>query len=70
MTNIRDNDSWLRDLRAGSAERDAVLADLRAHLAKKLLSIIQRFQARGESTTVAGSVAETRTSNASIITPR
>ena len=28
MTNARDNDTWLRDLRAGGAQRDAALADL------------------------------------------
>jgi hypothetical protein len=34
------------------------------------LPAIQRFQARGESAIVPGSVAETRTSSASIITVR
>lgn len=34
-----------------------------------VLSTIQRFQARGESTIVPGSVAEARTSTASLITP-
>ena len=36
MSGIRDNDSWLRDLRASGAERDAALADLRALLIRAL----------------------------------
>lgn len=35
MTN-RDNDTWLRDLRAGGAQRDAALADLHALLLRAL----------------------------------
>lgn len=36
MTNVRDNDTWLRDLRADSAQRDAALADLHALLIRGL----------------------------------
>ena len=36
MTNTRDNETWLRDLRAGEAQRDAALADLRALLLRAL----------------------------------
>lgn len=36
MSGTRDNDSWLRDLRASGAERDAALADLRALLIRAL----------------------------------
>lgn len=32
MKNVRDNDTWLRDLRAGGAQRDMALADLHAQL--------------------------------------
>jgi RNA polymerase sigma-70 factor (ECF subfamily) len=43
MTNTRDNDSWLRDLRAGGAQRDAALADLRALLLRALPQGVSRF---------------------------
>ena len=36
MTNTRDNDSWLRDLRANGVQRDVALADLRALLLRAL----------------------------------
>jgi len=36
MTNARDNDTWLKDLRAGSAQRDAALADLHTLLLRVL----------------------------------
>ena len=36
MTNSRDNDAWLKDLRAGDAQRDAALADLHALLIRAL----------------------------------
>jgi RNA polymerase sigma factor (sigma-70 family) len=36
MTNTRDNDSWLRDLRAGGVQRDVALTDLRASLLRAL----------------------------------
>lgn len=36
MKNMRDNDTWLKDLRAGGAQRDAALADLRALLLRAL----------------------------------
>mgnify|MGYP003429676032 CR=1 FL=1 len=36
MTNARDNDSWLRDLRAGGIQRDAALVDLHAMLLRAL----------------------------------
>jgi RNA polymerase sigma-70 factor, ECF subfamily len=36
MTNTRDNELWLRDLRASGLQRDAALADLRALLLRAL----------------------------------
>ncbi len=36
MTITRDNDAWLRDLRAGGAQREMALADLRAMLMRAL----------------------------------
>jgi RNA polymerase sigma-70 factor (ECF subfamily) len=36
MTNVRDNNTWLKDLHAGGAQRDAALADLRALLLRAL----------------------------------
>lgn len=36
MTSTRDNNMWLRNLRAGGAERDAALVDLRALLLRAL----------------------------------
>ncbi len=36
MTNPRDNDTWLRDLHAGGAQRDTALADLHALLLRTL----------------------------------
>jgi RNA polymerase sigma-70 factor (ECF subfamily) len=36
MANVRDNNTWLKDLRAGGAQRDAALADLRALLLRAL----------------------------------
>lgn len=36
MTNSRDNNTWLKDLRAGGAQRDAALTDLRALLLRAL----------------------------------
>lgn len=36
MPNTRDNDTWLRDLRAGGAARDAALADLHVLLIRAL----------------------------------
>src|SRR5215216_5165284 len=36
MTYTRDNDSWLRNLRAGGVERDSALGDLRALLLRAL----------------------------------
>jgi RNA polymerase sigma-70 factor (ECF subfamily) len=36
MTNARDNDAWLSDLRAGDVHRDAALADLRVLLLRAL----------------------------------
>lgn len=36
MTNARDNDTWLSDLHAAGAQRDAALADLRAMLLRAL----------------------------------
>jgi RNA polymerase sigma-70 factor, ECF subfamily len=43
MTNSRDNEAWLRDLRAGGEQRDAALADLRAHLLRALPQGISRL---------------------------
>ncbi len=43
MTNARDNDTWLRDLRAGGAQRDAALADLRALLLRALPQGLSRL---------------------------
>jgi RNA polymerase sigma-70 factor, ECF subfamily len=43
MTNTRDNEAWLRDLRAGSEVRDAALADLRAVLLRVLPQGISRL---------------------------
>lgn len=43
MTNLRDNDAWLRDLRAGGAQRDAALADLYGLLLRALPQGISRF---------------------------
>ena len=36
MTSMRDNDRWLRDLRAGGVQRDVALTDLRALLLRAL----------------------------------
>ncbi|HEU0294168.1 MAG TPA: sigma-70 family RNA polymerase sigma factor [Anaerolineales bacterium] len=36
MTNVRDNNIWLKDLRADGAQRDTALADLRALLLRAL----------------------------------
>src|SRR5918993_5589101 len=36
MTNTRDNNMWLRDLRAGGVQRDVALTDLRALLLRTL----------------------------------
>ena len=36
MTYVRDNDTWLKDLRAAGVQRDAALADLRAMLLRAL----------------------------------
>ena len=36
MTHARDNEAWLRDLRAGGAEQDSALADLHALLLRAL----------------------------------
>lgn len=36
MTNVRDNEAWLRDLRAGGEPRNAALADLQALLQRAL----------------------------------
>jgi RNA polymerase sigma-70 factor, ECF subfamily len=36
MTSTRDNDMWLRDLRAGGVQRDVALTDLRALLIRAL----------------------------------
>jgi RNA polymerase sigma-70 factor (ECF subfamily) len=43
MTNLRDNDAWLRDLRSPGAQRDAALADLHALLLRALPQGISRF---------------------------
>ncbi|MEW5941518.1 MAG: sigma-70 family RNA polymerase sigma factor [Chloroflexota bacterium] len=43
MANPRDNETWLRDLRAGEAQRDAALADLRALLIRALPQGISRL---------------------------
>jgi RNA polymerase sigma-70 factor (ECF subfamily) len=43
MTNVRDNETWLRDLRAGGAQRDAALADLLALLLRALPQGLSRF---------------------------
>src|SRR6266498_5532055 len=43
MTNPRDNDMWLRDLRAGGVQRDVALTDLRALLLRALPKGIGRW---------------------------
>ena len=43
MTNTRDNDAWLRNLRAGGAQREAALVDLRALLLRALPNGIARW---------------------------
>ncbi len=43
MTDARDNDAWLMDLRAGGAQRDAALADLRALLLRALPQGLSRL---------------------------
>ena len=43
MTNARDNDAWLSDLRAGAVHRDAALADLRALLLRALPQGLARW---------------------------
>ena len=43
MTNARDNDAWLRDLRAGGSQRDAALADLRSMLLRALPQGISKW---------------------------
>ncbi len=45
MTNPRDNETWLKDLRAGSIQRDAALADLHALLLRALPQGISRLLA-------------------------
>jgi RNA polymerase sigma-70 factor (ECF subfamily) len=47
MTSSRDNDNWLRDLRAGGAQRDAALADLHALLLRTLPQGISRLLSPG-----------------------
>lgn len=42
MANTRDNDTWLKDLRASSLQRDAALADLRTMLRRALPQGISR----------------------------
>ena len=43
MTKSRDNEAWLRDLHAGSAQRDAALADLHALLLRALPQGLSRM---------------------------
>ncbi len=43
MANTRDNDIWLKDLRAGGEQRDAALADLRAMLIRALPQGLSRM---------------------------
>jgi len=43
MINVRDNQIWLSDLRAGGVQRDAALADLRALLLRALPEGIARW---------------------------
>lgn len=43
MTNRRDNDTWLRDLRAGGTQRDAALADLRVLLLHALPQALSKW---------------------------
>jgi RNA polymerase sigma-70 factor, ECF subfamily len=43
MIDVHDNESWLRDLRAGGAEREAALVDLRALLMRALPKGIARW---------------------------
>jgi RNA polymerase sigma-70 factor (ECF subfamily) len=43
MKNLRDNDTWLKDLRAGGAQRDTALADLRRLLLRALPQGISRM---------------------------
>ncbi|HEX6270585.1 MAG TPA: RNA polymerase sigma factor [Anaerolineales bacterium] len=40
---MRDNDTWLRDLHAGGAQREAALADLRALLLRALPQGVSRW---------------------------
>lgn len=44
MTNARDNDTWLKDLRAGGAQRDAALADLHTLFLSVLPQGISRWK--------------------------
>lgn len=43
MTNVRDNQAWLRDLHASGTQRDAALVDLRALLLRALPQGIARW---------------------------
>jgi RNA polymerase sigma factor (sigma-70 family) len=43
MENARDNETWLRDLRAGSPQRDAALADLHELLSDALPRAVSRW---------------------------
>jgi RNA polymerase sigma-70 factor, ECF subfamily len=43
MTNSRNNDAWLKDLRAGGAQRDAALSDLHALLLRALPQGLSRL---------------------------
>src|SRR6266508_5286482 len=43
MINVRDNQVWLSDLRAGGEQREAALADLRALLLRALPQGIARW---------------------------
>jgi len=47
MTKPRDNDTWLRDLRAGGLQRDAALADLRILLLRALPQGLSRWLSPG-----------------------
>jgi len=43
MTNTRDNDTWLKDLRAGGAQRNAALAELHTMLIRALPQGLSRL---------------------------
>jgi RNA polymerase sigma-70 factor, ECF subfamily len=47
MTNARDNDSWLKDLRTDGVQRDAALTDLRALLLRALPQGLSRLLSPG-----------------------